>query len=252
MHMVWLHLKLSIWPLRPDFWFRNAPLMRNADIVEEDELTDWNFYPDSWLEMTSLGSLQLKECIRLGPRGGRSSSKKVTDGCVDRKLTELSWWICKQNLALFSAQKWMKWHLFCEQLGPGHWDLDIWTHWTSKTWGQSLWLREVCLQADGWLGYWCPYRRDRHHRRGFRAGTGLADPILSCFGIFQLFFWTTKDLWRQIRIHQYVVSCRFCLPSKNICFYVYTIHNKRNIRGCALTHIIVARSFLHALAKQFW
>lgn len=65
--------------------------MRNADIVEEDELTDWNFYPDSWLEMTSLGSLQLKECIRLGPRGGRSSSKKVTDGCVDRKLTELSW-----------------------------------------------------------------------------------------------------------------------------------------------------------------
>jgi len=31
---------------QPDFWFRNAPLMRNADIVEEDELTDWNFYPD--------------------------------------------------------------------------------------------------------------------------------------------------------------------------------------------------------------
>eukprot|EP00913_Durusdinium_trenchii_P027570 g25860.t1 len=28
---------------KPDFWYQNAPLMRNADIVQDDELTDWNF-----------------------------------------------------------------------------------------------------------------------------------------------------------------------------------------------------------------
>ena len=193
MHMVWLHLKLSIWPLRPDFWFRNAPLMRNADIVEEDELTDWNFYPDSWLEMTSLDSLQLKECIRLGPRGGRSSSKKVTDGCVDRKLTELSWWICKQNLALFSAQKWMKWHLFCEQLGPGHWDLDIWTHLDLED--QNLRTESLAswsVSSSWWMaGILMPIQK-RQAPQGFqsRHWVGSPDPILSCLGIFQLFFWT--------------------------------------------------------------
>ncbi|CAJ1448425.1 unnamed protein product [Effrenium voratum] len=31
----------------PDFWYHNAPLMRNADIVDlSEELVDWNFYHD--------------------------------------------------------------------------------------------------------------------------------------------------------------------------------------------------------------
>lgn len=44
---------------RPDFWFRNAPLMRNADIVEDDELTDWNFLHVSGLQ-TDLQGFHLK------------------------------------------------------------------------------------------------------------------------------------------------------------------------------------------------
>ena len=192
--MVWLHLKLSIWPLRPDFWFRNAPLMRNADIVEEDELTDWNFYPDSWLEMTSLDSLQLKECIRLGPRGGRS--------------------------------------------------LDIWTHLDLED--QNLRTESLAswsVSSSWWMaGILMPIQKRQAPQKGFQRSD------LKLLWDFSTFFWTTQDLWRHIRIHQYVVSVYL----RRKCAFVYTIHNKWNIRGCALTHIIVARSFLHALAKQFW
>lgn len=57
-------LSLHVQPVRPDFWFRNAPLMRNADIVEDDELADWNFYHDPWtiLDLQTRDNLVLGVC----------------------------------------------------------------------------------------------------------------------------------------------------------------------------------------------
>ncbi|CAL1157277.1 unnamed protein product [Cladocopium goreaui] len=67
---------------QPDFWFRNAPLMRNADIVEDDELADWNFYHDKVFGF-------VKCCFKLMD-GWDSDAHQETGAVLQEELSEES------------------------------------------------------------------------------------------------------------------------------------------------------------------
>lgn len=71
---------------RPDFWYQNAPLMRNADIVQDDELTDWNFSYAAWADPV-VGRSDTGRCpFGLGERSTRHRDR-VDVGLEDERAS---------------------------------------------------------------------------------------------------------------------------------------------------------------------